>query len=333
MTSKTRPHHVAKKRKKRPVKRRPAPRHGRSARIPTKKSRAHAKQILKRVRRPAFIHARDAHPRIGHRLHLSFDASLDAVPPATATVPVTPLDPTPHFDVTYESTLPQDGVALAGYLRSACEFDLQRTANIFGVKWDTLHFTITVLRSNSGAWHPDPCSNTNIFIGANSSRLPDGSPDYLFLRAMVLSEIIEVLGDGFGWNCGWSNGEGLSRALSDFLVPCQRPANFLSAKVWLAPPSTREDYVSKSFQGDDDHPGDRDYPSIGCSVLFLNWMRFQRGLSWEDIARNGANTLGQTYQALVNDGTNGFAEFTALLNQSASIVRSKASTSDNVFPI
>jgi hypothetical protein len=80
----------------------------------------------------------------------------------------------------------------------------------------------TVLPTSSGARHPDPCLNANIFIGANPSRLPDGSPDCLFLRAMVPSEIIEVLGDGFGWNCRWSNGEGLSRALSDFLVPWQR---------------------------------------------------------------------------------------------------------------
>ncbi len=239
---------------------------------------------------------------------------------------MTPSGSTNHFSLFYQTSLGQSGATIAAYFRSACEYDLQRNASLFGLNWDRLHFAITVVDGSGGAWHPGECSDTNIFAAANTAPLPDNLPNYLFLRALVVSEIVEILGDRFGWNCGWSNGEGLSRAVGDFLVPCQRPGNFLSARMWLNPPSAREDFVTKSFQGD------RDYPSIGCSVLFLNWMHYQLGHPWGDIVRNGADTLQETYSRLTQQ-TDAFARFTALLNSNPAEVDRRASTSDNVFPI
>ena len=279
------------------------------------------------------VHPSNAYPLAHHRVHLSFDAPLDALPPSDSPVEVTSAGSTTHFDLAYQTSLGQAGASVAQYLRSACEYDLQRTANLFGLKWDAMHFTITVLQGNGGAWHPDPCSNTNIFAGVQTAILPNQIPNYLFLRSMVLSEIVEVLGSRFRWDCGCSNGEGLSRVISDFLVPAQRPNNFLSAKIWLAPPSARGDFVSNTFQGDDDHPGDRDYPSIGCSVLFLNWMHFQVGIPWEEIIDNGAATLEQTYDAIVGSGSDAFGNFSSFINRNAEEVNARANVSDNVFPI
>jgi hypothetical protein len=79
------------------------------------------------------------------------------------------------------------------------------------------------------------------------------------------------------------------------MVPGVEPQGFVSPPVWLDGPSDvsgvlREDWISKTEQTD------TNYFSIGCSVLFLNWMRFQLNFSWTQIIAAGAPTLGETYK-------------------------------------
>jgi len=69
---------------------------------------------------------------------------------------------------------------------------------------------------------------------------------------------------GHGWNCAASNGEGLSRVLANALYPNDTPADFVAAPTRLS--SARPDWVSNTENTD------QDYTSIGCSVLFLNWL-------------------------------------------------------------
>jgi hypothetical protein len=154
-----------------------------------------------------------------------------------------------------------------------------------------------------------------------------------FMRQLVIAEEDEVFEDNFGhgWNCGFSNGEGLSRVLANDMVPGVEPQNFMSAPVWLDQPSDntgvlREDWVSKTEQTD------TNYFSIGCSVLFLNWMRFQLNHPWADIIAAGAATLAATYANLTGNN-NGYTTFKAFIDQKFPPGKPSNLATDNPFPL
>jgi hypothetical protein len=130
---------------------------------------------------------------------------------------------------------------------------------------------------------------------------------------------------GHGWNCGASNGEGLSRVLANDLYPGVEPSNFVSPASWLDAPG-RPDWINNT------EGTDQDYVSIGCAVLFLNWMRFQLGYSWTQIIAAGASTLAQTYQNLTGQ-TDGYALFMALMDRTYPRGTPSGLTTDNPFPL
>lgn len=85
--------------------------------------------------------------------------------------------------------------------------------------------------------------------------------------------------------------------LASDMYPGAAPHNFLSVPVWLDQESPdygrRPDFVTRSLAFAEG--GDQDYWAIGCSVLFLNWLRFQLGFTWEQIITSGATTLDGVY--------------------------------------
>jgi hypothetical protein len=119
--------------------------------------------------------------------------------------------------------------------------------------------------------------------------------------------------------------------LANDIVPGVEPAGFLSAPVWLDDNSDvdgvyREDWVTKT------DPTDVNYFSIGCSVLFLNWMRFQLGYSWDKIIAAGGATLAATYKNLTgrNDG---WTAFKALIDKTYPPGKPSGLKTDNPFPL
>jgi hypothetical protein len=78
---------------------------------------------------------------------------------------------------------------------------------------------------------------------------------------------------GLGWNCGDTNGEGLSRVLAEELYPGVLDA-FHTADAWLD--SSRPDYVS------DGVGNDQDGLSNGCAVVFLYYLHYVLGITFLD---------------------------------------------------
>jgi hypothetical protein len=123
-----------------------------------------------------------------------------------------------------------------------------------------------------------------------------------FVLSLVIAEEDEVFEEavGLGWDCGASNGEGLSRVLANDMYPGAEPTNFMSAPVWLDQTSPdfgdRPDFVTTTLPFD--QGGDQNYWAIGCSVLFLNWLRFQLNFSWNQIISSGRVTLDASYKTL-----------------------------------
>src|SRR6267143_2683862 len=174
---------------------------------------------------------------------------------------------TDHFDVSYVTSLGKTGAALAQAILQNCERDYSTLRQVFGgITPHRLPFVVQITSDATG-------------------------------RSLLVAEADEVFMANFGrgWDCGASNGEGLSRVLANDIYRGVEPAGFISSNSWLNTP--RANYVEHTY------PSDTHYPSIGCSVLFLNWLRFQLNRSWTDIVASGGPTLAATYRNLIGKST------------------------------
>ena len=229
---------------------------------------------------------------------------------------------TAHFVITYSPGLGAAGQAAAQLIAGRCEQDYTALQQFFGgITPAGLPFQIHITPGRTGASHAT-CQATALMIGAHSA--PAGDPN--FVAALVVAEEDEVfMGNfGHGWDCGASNGEGLSRVLSNELYPNTEPPGFVSAPVWLD--QGRPDFVNHT------DPTDTSYPSIGCSVLFLNWLHTQLGHSWHDIIQAGGPTLAQTYHTLGETG-DGWTRFKQLMDSHYPPGQPSHVTTDNPFPL
>ena len=233
---------------------------------------------------------------------------------------------TAHFKVSIDPGLGQVGSTVADALLQTCEQDYATLQGYFGgITPAALPFHLIITSGSDGASHAS-CEATALSIGARSGPIE-------FMRSLVIAEEDEVFEANFGhgWDCGASNGEGLSRVLANDMVPGVEPQGFVSAPVWLDQPSdisgiVREDWITKTDQTD------VNYFSIGCSVLFLNWLRFQLKYSWSQIIAAGASTLAQTYSNLTGNN-DGLAQFMALINANFPPGQPSNLTTDNPFPL
>ena len=230
---------------------------------------------------------------------------------------------TAHFVVYYDSALGNTGTSASDAVLARCESDYNTLQSWFSnATPGSMPFNIYITTDSGGASHAS-CSATTLYLGANSSNPVNNN----FILQLLVAEEDEVFEAAFGhgWNCGASNGEGLSRVLANDLYPGAEPSNFVSSGVWLDTPG-RPDWINNT------EGTDRNYVSIGCSVLFLNWMRFQLGYGWQQIIAAGDSTLAKTYQNLTGE-TDGYAQFMALMNATYPAGTPSGLTTDNPFPL
>jgi hypothetical protein len=142
---------------------------------------------------------------------------------------------------------------------------------------------------------------------------------------LVVAEADEVFmaNQAAGWDCGASNGEGLSRVLAAELYPAQLDG-FATASSWLN--SNRPDFVTRN------DPTDINFVSIGCSVLFINYLRSQLGHSLTSIVQAGGPTLQEVHRALTGS-TDAFGPFAALLQRHFPAGTPVNLPNDNPFPL
>jgi len=233
---------------------------------------------------------------------------------------------TPHFKVSVDHGLGAKGTKVAEALLKTCEQDFATLHGYFGgIVPKSMPFHLLVTAGSDGASHAT-CLATALSIGANSGPLA-------FMRSLVIAEEDEVFeaNYGHGWNCGYSNGEGLSRVLANDIVKGVEPQDFVSPPVWLDQPSDetgvlREDWVTRT-----EHT-DMNYFSIGCSVLFLNWLRFQLNFPWAKIIAAGAPTLAETYMNLTGKN-DGWTTFQSLVDRTYPPGKPSRLKTDNPFPL
>jgi hypothetical protein len=266
-------------------------------------------------RKPATVKRAHVLTRRGKQMVVHPSAAFEAHPKQTQ-----------HFKVSVDPGLGQAGTDIANKLLETCEQDYTTLQGFFGkITPGALPFHLIVTSGGDGASHQS-CAGTELSIGAKSGPVP-------FMRSLVIAEEDEVFEANFGhgWDCGASNGEGLSRVLANDMVPGVEPQGFVSPPVWLDGPSDitgilREDWVNETDQTD------TNYFSIGCSVLFLNWLRFQLNFGWTEIIAAGTPTLAGTYKNLTGKN-DGFAVFKAVIDQRVPPGQPSNLTTDNPFPL
>jgi hypothetical protein len=228
---------------------------------------------------------------------------------------------TDHFHVHYLARLGRKGKNLAQAILQSCERDYAALQQIFGgITPKRLPFVIQITSGSTGASH-STCMSTGIAVGANSGRKVD------FIRSLMVMEADEVFMANFGrgWNCGRSPGEGLSRVLANDLYRGVESPDFISSNDWLNL-KRRPNFVDRA-----DHT-DTSYKSIGCSVLFLNWLRFQLNYSWAEIVAGGGATLAGTYKSLTGKST-GWSNFATFLDAHFPVGKKYRLRTDNPFPL
>lgn len=254
-------------------------------------------------------------PSVLHRTGMS--AVSAAKDPTTLIAPANLAGRTEHFAVYVDPALSVSGQADAAGVLKSCEKDYLAVAGYFGI--DAGPFKVVLFANPGGAYH-DNCAATDLFCDAKTS---PPNPDYSeFLNVAEFVEVFEAV-QGAGWDCGASNGEGLSRVLAADAYP-QQLDGFATAAAWLD--SSRADFIDRN------EASDTNSEANGCSVLFLNWLRFQLNLSWAQIVAAGAPTLGETYAKLTgsNDGK---AQFEKVINQHFPKGSPSNLTTDNPFPL
>jgi hypothetical protein len=212
---------------------------------------------------------------------------------------------TSHFNIGSLPSLGAIGETIAQELAQRCEGDRNELERLFGVSVPQFNIIIAPLSSfmngTGGAFHMF-CSSVDIFCDAKI--VPTIEP--LKTCSLAVAEMVEVYEDaqGGGWDCGASNGEGLSRVIADERY-LRVMDDYSTAVSWLD--SFRPDYVNATA------PSDLDPISNGCSVLFLNYLHSVLKYRWDQICQSPAPTLAGTYQRLTGDTGDPFPKFKALL--------------------
>jgi len=248
-----------------------------------------------------------------------FDAGAAQVAdPSQLITPANLQGKTAHFEVYLDPALGVDGVHAAQGVLAKCEADYATVSGYFGGSAPT-GFRVVLFANPGGAYHFG-CGATDLFCDARTAPADGDFSEFLNIAEFV--EVFEAVQAG-GWDCGKSNGEGLSRVLATDAYPKELDG-FATAGAWLE--SARKNFVDHTFASD------TDFAANGCSVLFLNWLRFQLKFSWAQIVGAAAPTLGETYTKLTGK-KHGFKQFETLLSAHFPKGQPSGLTTDNPFPI
>jgi phosphatidylserine/phosphatidylglycerophosphate/cardiolipin synthase-like enzyme len=168
-----------------------------------------------------------------------------------------------------------------------------------------------------GAYHFG-CNATDIYI----------EPTPQLASGFMVAELVEIFeaAAGNGWDCGHTNGEGLSRALAGERNPALVPDLVPTEQAWWG--NGHADFVTTNAADDTDEN------SNGCGTLFLYYLHSQLGFSWRQIATTGGATLGECYQRLTGrspaQGVQDFVNLLAPLDQGGQLALPQ---NGNPFPL
>ena len=203
---------------------------------------------------------------------------------------------TANFVVFSDGTASGDAAAQA--MLNAAEADFAAVQQWFGGLTPPSLPCYVYTDPNAGGAYHITCAGTDIHV----------LPDPVAAPGFLAAEVVEVFEAAIsnGWDCGFTNGECLSRVLAFERHP-EIAADFNQ---------TEQDWWT---QGHPDHvndnsAGDTDQVANGGGDLFLYYLHSQLIFAWPAISSAGGQSLGACYQELTGDDpVQGFKAFIAAL--------------------
>jgi hypothetical protein len=216
---------------------------------------------------------------------------------------------TTHFIVQYDIALGAPAIAAANNLLLSCEADL-RTLSLYmpyqkgGGGDPFIHPQIVVqLLNNPASGAPGiGGADNNGFTPGNGSLIRINpltasggpiTPD--FAAFLFVAEMAEILMGFYGWDAITSQGEALSRVMAEELHPAST-ANFVNS--WCNFPEPRPDWISRNEGLTAFARGDLDPIAYGCGIIFIYFLRYQLGISYDRICGAGGTLLSDRYRLL-----------------------------------
>jgi len=235
--------------------------------------------------------------------------------------PVTRVGVVGNITVYYDPSLGAEGQSLANALVGHVVTPYDDLQTSFGIAGEAVNVVIAPLSGSNdgsgGAYHYgcDFSAGGTLYLDATFA---NAAVDALDLDvALYVAELSECFmgPQGAGWNCGYSNGEALSRFFSEIETPPSTlPSGFISGPSWQQ--AGYPDWISRT------ETTDQDYVSIGCGVVYIYWMRSQ-GFTSQQITRAAGATFADNCQTLTGK-TTAYADLRAA-------VTGITITSDNPF--
>ncbi|MGH3184063.1 MAG: hypothetical protein ACRDOE_19470, partial [Streptosporangiaceae bacterium] len=202
------------------------------------------------------------------------------------------------------------GLGLAKQLLPAVGQPYQDMQKFFGIAGGAVSVLIAPLSGNNdgsgGAYHYG-CDFTTGAVLYLDATFANTAVDPLNLEiGLYVAELSEsFMGpQNRGWNCGYSNGEALSRFCAEQETPAGTLDTFATGPAWDQ--AGRPDWIAKT------ETTDQDGVSTGCGVVYLYWLR-SLGYAIPKIVQAGGATLAANYQALTGK-TTAYADLTAALS-------------------
>lgn len=214
--------------------------------------------------------------------------------------PATQVGQSDNVTVAYDPALGDQGLALADQLLGAVDTPYNDMQSFFGIAGGAVEVVIAPLSGNNdgsgGAYHYgcDFGSGSVLYLDATFA---NSTVDPLNLEiGLFVAELSEsFMGpQGAGWNCGFSNGEGLSRFCAEVETQPGTLADFATGPIWAQ--AGFPDWVSTTEQTD------QDGVSTGCAIVYIYWM-LSLGFTIPQIVQAGGATLSANYQTLTGNTT------------------------------
>ena len=205
-----------------------------------------------------------------------------------------------NVTVYYDPALGTPGSSLATHMLNVVTAPYDDMQNFFGISGAAVDVIIAPLSGNNdgsgGAYHYG-CDFTTGGQTYLDATFANTAVDPLNLEvALYVAELSECFmgPQRGGWDCGFSNGEGLSRFCAEQETPAGTLSAFVTGPAWAQ--AGFPDWVTQTEQTD------QDAVSTGCSIVYIYWMR-SLGYTIPQIVQAAGTTLSANYQALTGQNS------------------------------
>ena len=231
------------------------------------------------------------------------ERSAEQIAAAAATgfdYPATLVGVSGAITIYYDPALGAQGLSLAQQLLDAVAGPYADMQAFFGIAGASASVVIAPLSGNNdgsgGAYHYgcDFTAGGVMYLDATFANTTVKPIDLeVGLYVAELSECF-MGPQGGGWNCGYSNGEGLSRFCAETETPSGTLSAFATGPAWAQ--AGYPDWISQTDLSD------QNAASTGCAIVYIYWMR-SLGFSIPQIVKAAGTTLSANYQALTGKMT------------------------------